>query len=520
MNRKIALGLFVLVVVLGIGGTMVVRSLIDPEHVRQTLERQASARLGQPVRVGSVALAFWPRAGVTVTDLAVGEPATLTLARIEVSTAMRSLLSRRIEDADVVVEDSDIDLPGLLAVLDQLTAAPAAAPPASGETPEASAAVTLVNVRTLALRNVRVTSGTRTAVFDLQSSLEGDRLAIDRVAVTSEVTSLEGQGVVESLSKKRARLSLTADPLDLDGLVAFAQGFAASAAGASASPSEPAPTAAVPGDLDVVLELQAGTGRASGVAFEDLSAIARVTPAGLAFDPFRFGIFGGRLAGTVRVDLSAPEPVLAITGTLSGVEMARVTEFAGQPGSLTGTLSGSVSVSGSGVDPARALAGARGQGTLAITDGTMKGLQLVRPIVLAFGKPDAAQPSSGGEAFSKLAATYTLANGVVTLTDLSFDSRDVELRGGGTLTLNGSVLDVEADAKLSPELTAQAGRDLVRYAAENGQVTLPATVTGTLENPRVGVDVGSVARRAVTNELKRQTESVIKGLLGRKKKPK
>lgn len=519
MIRKIALGLVALVVVLGVAGTMVVRSLIDPENVRQTLERRASARLGQPVRVGSVALAFWPRAGVTVTNLAVGEPATLTLARTEVSTAMRSLLSRRIEDADVVVEDSDIDLPRLLAVLDQLTVAPAAAPSASGDAPADHAAVTLVNVRTLALRNVRVTSGTRTAVFDLQSSLEGDRLTIDRVAVTSEVTSLQGQGVVDSLSEKRARVSLAADALDLDGFIAFAQGFAASAAGTSASPSEPASATPEPEALDVVLELTAGRGQASGVAFENLSATARVTPAGLAFDPFEFGIFGGRLDGTVRIDLSGSKPAFAITGSMAGVDMTRVTEFAGQPGSITGTLSGSLSVSGAGVDPERALAGARGQGALAITDGTMKGLQLVRPIVLAFGKPDAAQPSTSGEAFSTLAATYTLANGIVTLTDLSFDSRDVELRGGGTLTLKGSVLDIKADARLSPELTAQAGRDLVRYSAENGQVTLPATVTGTLEHPKVAVNVGSAARRAVTNELKRQTESVIKGILGRKKKP-
>jgi hypothetical protein len=177
-------------------------------------------------------------------------------------------------------------------------------------------------------------------------------------------------------------------------------------------------------------------------------------------------------------------------------------------------------VSGAGTDPERALAAASGRGSLVIAGGTMKGLQLVRPIVLAFGKPDAAQPVSGGEAFSRMAASYTLADGVVTLTDLSFESRDVELTGAGTLRLEGSILDVEADARLSRELTAQAGRDLVRYAAENGQVTLPATITGTVQNPTVGVNVGSVARRAVTNELKRRTESALDRLLGRKKKPK
>ncbi|MEZ5285848.1 MAG: AsmA-like C-terminal region-containing protein [Vicinamibacterales bacterium] len=266
-----------------------------------------------------------------------------------------------------------------------------------------------------------------------------------------------------------------------------------------------------------MLDLKADTGTAAGVAFTGLTATAHVTPDGIGFDPLALDLFGGHLAGTLRVELGGEEPVLAVNGDLSGVDMAALTAFAGQPGSVTGTLRASLAVTGQGTDPEQALARVRGQGSATISDGTMKGLQLVRPIVLAFGKPDAAQPTSGGEQFSSLGATYTLAGGVVTLRDLSFASRDVELSGAGTLTLAGGGLDITADAKLSRELTAQAGRDLVRYTAENGQVTVPATVTGTVESPQVGINVGSVAKRAVTNEIKRQTESAIRSLFKKKK---
>jgi uncharacterized protein involved in outer membrane biogenesis len=468
-----------------VSGTIAVRALLDPERVRQTLERQASEALGQSVTIGRAELAVWPRAGVRLTNLVVGDPAALTLTRTDVSTSLRALFDRRIEDAEIVVQDSELDLPLVLATLDRLRSPGRA--PAGGDGPEAegSMGVTLVNVRTLALGNVRIRAGSRSAVFNMESSLDGDRLVIQSASVASDVTSLEATGIIESLANRKGRLSFKAETLDLDGLVAFAQEFA--------RPAMP-PGAAVGsgtasfGPLDLTLELEAARGDAAGVSFQNLAATAVVTPARIRFDPLAMGLFGGGLKGTMTVDMSGDQPAFAVNGALTGVDMTELTRFAGQPGSVTGTLNGTVSATGRGIDPARAMARARGQGTASITDGTVKGLQLVRPIVLAFGKPDAAQPVDGGERFSRMSANYSLAGGVVTLSNLAFQSRDVELDGAGTLTVEGRALDIRANARLSKELTAQAGRDLVRYTAEDGRVTVPVTVTGPLDAPSVGVN--------------------------------
>ncbi len=508
--KKLILGLVGLVAILLIVGALFVRSLLDPDTVRQALERQASAALGQPVRIAGADLSFWPRAGVTLTGLTIGEPAALTLARTQVSTELRALIDRRIVDAEVVVQDSELDLPLVLATLERLSgsgnqAPPTASAPASGG--DEAGGITLVNVRSIELDDVRIRAGARAAAFSLKASLSGDRLEIPSGSVTSDVTSLTVSGAVESLTARKGALAINAETLDLDGLLAFAQEFASHAA---------APSSTAPGPLDMTLSLTAARGRAAGIDFDQLKASAVVTPGRVRLEPFSIGIFGGRLEGAVDVDQSAPEPALAVTGKLANLNMTRLMEFAGQPGAITGTLSGSLSVTGSGADPAVALARARGNGAAAITDGTMKGLQLVRPIVLAFGKPDAAQPVEVGEKFSRMGATYALAGGVVTLSDLSFESRDVSLDGGGTLRVASRALDIKANARLSKELTAQAGRDLVRYTAENGQVTVPATVKGTIDAPNVGINVGSVASRAVTNELQRQTESALKGLLNKR----
>jgi hypothetical protein len=78
-------------------------------------------------------------------------------------------------------------------------------------------------------------------------------------------------------------------------------------------------------------------------------------------------------------------------------------------------------------------------------------------------------------------------------------------------------VDARAEVVLSPELTAEAGTDLRRYAQEDGRVRVPATVTGTLDRPRVSIDVAAAARRAIGNELQRRASSLFEGLFRKKK---
>jgi hypothetical protein len=109
----------------------------------------------------------------------------------------------------------------------------------------------------------------------------------------------------------------------------------------------------------------------------------------------------------------------------------------------------------------------------------------------------------------------------VRFSTLSFASTDVDVDGSGTLNLSAGAIDVAGHARLSEALTAQAGRDLVRYTAEANRVTVPVTVTGPVSAPRVTVDAGAVLRRAAENEIKsqikKQTEGLFDRLRGRKK---
>ena len=91
--------------------TIAIYWFFSGDGMRLALEQQATARLGQPVRIQAARGQIFPRPGIGLTGVEVGEPVRLTLASVDVSTDLRALLSRRIEDARIVISDSTIQMP-------------------------------------------------------------------------------------------------------------------------------------------------------------------------------------------------------------------------------------------------------------------------------------------------------------------------------------------------------------------------------------------------------------------------
>ena len=519
MKRLLLIGL-ALVLVLLVGLAVAVRMLMDPERVRSTIAAQASAAIGMPVTLQAAAVSIWPRPRVTLSGLKVGEPASLTLETIEVATALRALLSRRIENAELTIADSTIDLPALLVALDGLAQEPVPAPPAEGTPTDAP--LTLVSVDTIAFRNVRVIFEGGAATVSLESALNGDRLDIRSFELASDVTNLTASGAIESLADRRGKLSIAARTLDLDGMVALLariQGAQGAQGARGARGAKGAQGAVEP--FDMTFDVTAAKGRAGGVQFDNLTTTIHATPKAVEMSPFGLGVFAGRVDGKAHVDTSTPAPVLVLDTKFSGIDMRAVAAFAGQPEAISGRLAGELHVSGAGAEPAAALANATGRGALSITDGAIPNLHLVRTIVVAFGKP-APGSTGGGDRFTSIAATMQLANSVLRLSTFSFASPDVDVEGSGTLNLSAGAIDVAGRARLSEALTAQAGRDLVRYTADANRVTVPVTVSGQISAPQVRVDTGALLRRAAENEVKSQIKKRTEGLLDRlkgKKKP-
>ena len=228
----------------------------------------------------------------------------------------------------------------------------------------------------------------------------------------------------------------------------------------------------------------------------------------ITLEPLRFSLFSGTYDGALRATVGDALDV-RLTSTVAKIDVAQLAAFGGVPDTITGLLTGNATVAGRGTDLAAVLRSARGTGSASIADGTIKRLNLIRTVVLFFGRPEPdAAPGAG--AFDQIQAKFSLAEGVVSAQEFTMRSPDADIDGQGSLSLASKSLDGGAELRLSEALSKQAGTDLVRFTREGNRVLLPARISGTLAAPRITIDAAAAARRGLRNEAERRLRDLFK----------
>jgi uncharacterized protein involved in outer membrane biogenesis len=514
MWKKLVAALVVLALAGGAALYFWAHSILASDTVRTAVASQLTRVLGQPVRIGSIGASIVPRVTMTLADVTIGDPARITIADLDVGTSLRALISRRIEHATVRLNGARIDLP--------LPAFAFAASPATDE--PAGAPVTIVSVDDIALHDVDIVSGRRTLHGDVDLTAHGRAVTIRRAALSADGTALDLTGTITDIDAPAAELTVKARSLDIDQLLAFVSDFASGAAApASAGTPAPATIEAPPAGgshpkMDLLIALDAERASIGTLAMTAVAGRARITAGEARLEPITFGIFGGHYDGVLWLSLGAA-PRFHLGASVNGIDLASVSTFAGHPGVLTGTLAGRLGLDGRGQTAADVIRTTAGTATIDARDGSVKGLGLVRGLVLATSMRGDSKADLGSttadEPFTRMGGTFALAGGTATTKDLRFESKDVLLSAAGTIRLDGSRLDLAGPVQLSDALSKQAGRDLVRYTASDGRVTLPVTITGSADDPHVGVDLTSLARRAIINRAGEEVKKALGDLLGK-----
>jgi hypothetical protein len=457
---------------------------------RRALEAQATAWSGQPVHIGAARAQFLPRLAIQLEDIRVGDPVQLALDEVDLAADIRPLFAGRIENADVLVSDSRIDMP-----------VPFGLPqPNQGADAASDAPVRIVSIKSITLRNVRLRSRGREIVVSADSSLDGTTLALRRFAAESGGTTLAVEGVVALSPRVDAQLKATANRLDLDELIALTAAFA----------PEPAVRPATPGPAPrIAAAISAEQATAGTIQMRQFTTELGLDGDSMTLNRLRFEMFGGRYEGAITARLGTRLSA-TLDSQITDLDVAQLAAFGGVPDTITGRLSGAGRFTGSGADVAQLLRGARGTGTAAIVDGSIRRLQLVRTVILFFGRP-AADAREGTDRFDRLDTEFSLANRVLRARACSLHSPDADIVGTGSLNLDTEALDGRADLVLSEALSAQAGTDLYRYTREGNRVVLPASIGGTLAMPRLTIDAAAAAKRGLRNEIERRLKGVLEG---------
>lgn len=500
MLRRLVLIIGLVVVAIGMVAGGFLYWLLAGDGVRLALERQASNWLGVPVHIGVARAQLFPQPGLHLERVDVGDPVRLTLGTVDLSSDGQALLSRRIENASVVVASSRITMPLPFAI-------PSKASRPGGPAPTAGSAggtnttepIQLVSIRSISLRDIVLNSRGRELTVSAESSLSGSRLVLRSFSARTGGTSLDAQGEVDLRPRVDARLQVKANRLDVDELIALAGAFAPPAGRSGSEAAGPPPR--------IAARVSAETASAGGFTVRQFATELEADGPRLSLSPLTFQLFGGRyqgaLSATLRDTISA-----TLRSKLLDIDVAKLAEFGNSPGTISGTLTGGGTFSGSGPDVATILAAARGDGTASITNGSIRHLDLVRTVILFFGRP-APDAGAASDAFQRLDATFSLANRIVTAQALSLHSDDADVVGSGTLALDSKALSGRADLSLSEALSAQAGRDLARYTREGNRIVLPATIGGTLSAPRISIDAAAAVQRGLRNEIQRRLGDLL-----------
>ena len=506
--KRLAIVVIFLIVLGGTALALLARSVLTGENVRAAVAAQVSAALGQPVTIGALDASIYPRVTMDLSDVAIGSTPAIHLDSVRMGVALGALFSRRIENATVNVDGARITLP-----LPPFAVGGGAG--AAGGSDDESLPVEIVSVDEVVFRDVEVIRGDRRLRGDLELVPQGAGVELRRVSLVAEDTQIEATGSLPSLAPLEGRITATATAVDFDRLLGFLTDF--TGGNASGQPAAGGSSTDAVGTLIVDLTLASAT--SGNLSLSDVHTVATVKAHTVTLDPMAFGVFDGRYEGSMALALG-DRPSYVWRGSVSGIDTTRLMAFAGSPDSISGRLSGTVSLNGSGLDVERALRTARGDARIDITDGAIKGLALVRTIVLATSGRGGYAASAGSaiesrgdaaesERFSRLGVTLSFADGVVTTRDLLMTSTDTDLTGAGTIRLENMATHLDGQVRLSEALSAKAGTDLYRYAQEGGRVTLPTTVSGPIDALSVRIDLGDAAKRAIRNRAAEEVNKAI-----------
>ena len=221
--------------------------------------------------------------------------------------------------------------------------------------------------------------------------------------------------------------------------------------------------------------------RPAQLPLENLAVRMQMKEKVLSLDPLEFGIAGGKLAGSIRLD-GAKEPIDArIRMRVRNLKLAQLFPTIEQAKGSLGDVDGLIELDGRGDSVAGMLGSSSGKVGLYIDDGQISKFLME---LAALDLWDAARLKLKGDEPVKIRcaiADFGVKGGLMQANAIVFDTQVVNIGGNGTINLKSEQMDLT----LKPEPKDRS------IASLNS----PLHVRGTFSKPEVGPDMGRLAGR-------------------------
>jgi AsmA protein len=185
---------------------------------------------------------------------------------------------------------------------------------------------------------------------------------------------------------------------------------------------------------------------------------------------------------------------------------------------IKGNLNGAVSLRLSAGGGSELIKQLQGNGKLSAREGELTNVDLIKKIQRATGAIGfSEQQRREATTFKTLDMEFTLHNGLVDFARIYLVNPQLELNGGGTMTLARQALNIGMDATLSSQASSKASRGRTSQVFKNqrGQLVVPLTVTGHAHNPAVDLDSRKLARRGAPRSMEKSLATFFRQLFRR-----
>jgi len=334
--------------------------------------------------------------------------------------------------------------------------------------------------------------------------LNGTVVAINGVSGTLGGGAFNGWASVDLASKPLVKIDLDFQQLDI-----ATAGIAASPSPASQPWSDATLDLAGLNYIDAEIKLSAA-GLNIGAAHAAPVAMNATLADGVFKGSFpNLGVYDGHASGEVTMDVTSGNPVYTLHSDLTDVRALPLLRSVADFDKLDGRLQARLDLNSQGNSPRAVMSNLGGTASAVFRDGALRGLniaQMIRSLTSGTlsGWQQADQQSTD---LTQLSASFAIANGQATTSDLNLVGPLVRVTGGGAIDLAAKSLALRVEPKLV--LTTE-GQD--RRSDPVG-LGIPVVIDGPWAEPRIYPDVSGILQHpeAAYEKLKQLGQGLFGG---------
>lgn len=328
--------------------------------------------------------------------------------------------------------------------------------------------------------------------------------AVSGLRVQLDDSSLKGRAGITDLDSGAIAFDLAADRIDFDRYRPPVEPAVKAAPAAKTAQPENAPEGLK--TLRVDGKLAAGQVSVAGVKLTQLAMAMAAKDGVTRIAPATARLYGGDFNGDVSLDAREAIPLIKISQTLSGVDVAQLLrDLTGKPSRISGRGRVVTNLTARGAGADSIMRSLSGHVAADLDNGALEGVDLWfeinRAVALIQKQAVPSGNSSGRTRFDTFKATADLSAGVATTKDLNIISQNLHLTGQGTFDIVSEAVDYQVHALVLKQATAAV-------SGANLLADIPVTVTGTLASPKVRPDLQGIAKARVQQELDKHKDEL------------